>query len=542
MKNIQRTLVLGASIVALAGCGADEITSPGTSGDIIINNPAPTPVPAPAPTPTPTVTAAAGCPTINATDGLMDMGVLSTPTGEYRVCQLPAVFDAETDTLRYVPGLLYSMSGRVSVGVDVGAANSFSGTQAIGGTDPLAGEDPQATLEIEPGVIIFAETGRTFFTVNRGSVMNADGTATNPIIWTSRDNVLGLNTDASTQQWGGVVFLGRAPVADCELGGAQNTAATPNANLQCQKTLEGTNETILYGGSFSDDSSGSMTFNQIRFSGFAIAPGNELQALTTGSVGSGTTFNNIQSFNSFDDGIEFFGGTVQMRNIAVVGAGDDSIDADYGTKGALQNVVVKQRTGAGDSIIENDSPDADGAVENLPQTQLAVTNFTFIQQEPGANQVVRARGGSQLLLSNGVIQANGRPCVRLDETVTVNANSTFNSIIGDCSTSLPLRATNDAGSTDAALTDQLEAIYLAADANNTIDTDVTFTNGFLFDAGAAPTFDATRVSSFFVAANYIGALENAADDRFVGWTCDSATLDFGTGSACTTLPLRPGEG
>jgi len=518
VKNIQRTLVLGCSLVALAGCGADEIVSPGTSGDIIINNPAPTPTPTPAPTGAMGVTPAAGCPTINSTGGLTDTGTISGPTGEYRVCQLPAVFDAENDTLPYVPGLLYAMNGRVDVGADEG----FSST----GTE--------VTLEIEPGVILYAATGRSFIVVNRGNALESNGTADNPIIWTSRDNIIGLTTDDSDQQWGGVVMLGRAPTSDCSTG-VFNTAANPNANPQCEQLLEGTTVSTVFGGADDDDSSGSMTFNQIRFSGFALAPGNELQALTTGATGGGTTFENLQSFNSSDDGIEFFGGTVNMRNVAVIGASDDSIDADTGTQGALQYVVVAQRGNAGDSIIELDSPPDDFSTSAIPQTVLAVTNFTFIQGS-GTDQAVRARGGSRIRLANGIIQANGTPCVRIDQPETVAANPTFNSIVGDCSESQPLRATDGASQAD------LDAIYNAADANNTIDTDVIFTNGFFFDASATPTFDATALSSFFEAADFVGALSAADDTRFHGWTCDSSTLDFGSGNTCTSLPIRPGEG
>ena len=121
MTNLHRSLVLGCSALALASCGADEIVSPGTGGDIIINPPA-TPAPTPAPTPTPTsgpVTAAAECPTIANTAGLSDEGTLSGPTGEYRVCILPALFSASS-TLPFVEGLVYRMNGRVDVGTDGG--------------------------------------------------------------------------------------------------------------------------------------------------------------------------------------------------------------------------------------------------------------------------------------------------------------------------------------------------------------------------------------------------------------------------------------
>lgn len=516
MKNIQRTLVLGCSLVALAGCGADEIVSPGTSGDIVINNPAPTPAPTPTPTPTGGVTAASGCPTIGATGGLTDLGVEDDAvTGAYRVCQLPATIDADTN-LPYVPGLLYALGGRVDVGSDQG----FSST----GTE--------VTLSIEPGVIIYGATGRSFLVVNRGNAIEADGEADNPIIWTSRDNILGLSDDGNDQQWGGVVLLGRAPVSDCATGDF-NTDANPNANPQCEQLLEGTTTSTVFGGDDSDDSSGSFTFNQIRFSGFAIAPGDELQALTAGGIGSGTTLSNIQSFNSSDDGVEFFGGTVNMKNLAVIGASDDSIDADTGTQGNLQYVVVAQRSNAGDSVIELDSPPDDFSTDARPQTVLNVANFTFIQGS-GDDQVVRARGGAQINLANGIIQANGTPCIRIDQPETLAADPTFLSIVGDCGDTQPFRGAD--GVNDADVQAEFEE-----DANNSFDNDIDFTNGFFFDASATTAADVTALSSFFDDTDFIGAIESDDSDRFMGWTCDSSILDFGSGNDCTSLPIRDGE-
>ncbi|HEY6965417.1 MAG TPA: hypothetical protein VI407_09375, partial [Erythrobacter sp.] len=166
MKNIQRTLILGCSVLALAGCGADEVVSPGSGGDIIISNPSPTPTPTPTPTGPAAVTPAAGCPTISSTGGLTDTGTITGPTGTYRVCRLPATFTS-SDTLRYIPGLLYEIRDRVNVGVDRG----FSSTGTA------------VTLTVEPGVILFAQ-GNSFLVVNRGNAIQANGTAARPIVWT----------------------------------------------------------------------------------------------------------------------------------------------------------------------------------------------------------------------------------------------------------------------------------------------------------------------------------------------------------------------
>src|SRR5688572_26748597 len=112
-------LLLGASALVLTGCGAGDVASPGTGGNVTINNP---PAPAPAPTPTPTsstVVAAAGCPTIADPQGLTDGGTISGPTGSYRVCRLPSLIRTSISLPR-VTGLVYEMNGRVNVGCDGG--------------------------------------------------------------------------------------------------------------------------------------------------------------------------------------------------------------------------------------------------------------------------------------------------------------------------------------------------------------------------------------------------------------------------------------
>ncbi|MEM6907942.1 MAG: hypothetical protein AAF494_04625 [Pseudomonadota bacterium] len=514
MKNIQRTLVLGCSIVALAGCGADEIVSPGATGniDVTINNP-----PAPTPTPTPTqtlVTPASSCPQIRSTGGLLDTGTISGPTGEYRVCQLPDEFDAD-DNLPQIDGLVYRIFGQVSVGTDLG----FS---------PTAGE-ANIELSIEPGVILIAAE-RSFFVVQRGHTIAADGTASNPIIWTSTDNLRGLTTDESQGQWGGVVLLGRAPVSDCRTGGA-NTPTNPNPT--CDQELEGTDLVTLFGGDNSGDSSGSLTFNQIRFSGFELATDNELQSLTTGGIGSGTTINNILSFNSSDDGIEFFGGEFDANNVAVIGASDDSIDSDTGAIVNLDTVVVAQRASTGDHMIELDSEDdADNPATAIPRSVLQVNNFTFLQGA-GRDTAVRVRGDAALGLTNGVlsIQRTSDTCFFIETNSTIDQIIGFNSIVGNCGTD-PFRV--NTGASEAGIQAEIDA-----DANNDIDFTLSLTSGFVNGANEAAVtpFDPTARSSFFSARAFIGAEDDNIADNFGDWTCNSATLDFGSASgACTSLP------
>lgn len=525
MKNVSRTIILGCGLVILAGCGADEIASPGTGGNISITNPPATPPPPPPAAPT-LVTPAGGCPTIsNNTGGLVDEGTITGDTGEYRVCALPSRFTSSS-TLPYIAGLLYRMNGRVDVGTDGGPAPDNS--------DGL--DDTDVELTIEPGVIVYA-SGSSFLMVNRGNTIEANGTAARPIVFTSRDNVIGgsfINANSSGQ-WGGVVLAGRAPVTDCIA-----PAATPGS-VNCERQVEGAAQPAIFGGATAADSSGSLSFVQIRYSGFVLSGDNELQALTTGGTGTGTTFENVMSYNSSDDGVEFFGGFVNMKGLVVVGAEDDSIDTDTGVKANLQYVVAVQRQEVGDAIIEADSSNTFN--DSTPRQNTQISNAVLLQRKTD-DQVVRIRGGADYSIVNSLIldnSTNGTPCIRIDDSESIRAANTglddvgpprFNSVALTCATNF--RNGSNGGATAAAA----EAIFDSGTNNNKAFTStltMTYINGA--NETALVAFDPTSLSSFFDNAGFVGAAQTGGT-RFEGWTCDSAAITFGNNvGACTSLPV-----
>jgi len=527
VKNMQRNILLGIGLVVLSGCGADEIASPGTGGNITINNPPASPPPPPPPATAAEATAAADCPFIADPQGLTDRGVISGPTGSYRLCQLPARFNRDS-TLAFTAAdaaVIYLIDGQVDVGTDGGPAADNS--------DGL--EDTNVTLTIDPGVIL-AGLDASYLNVNRGNQIQANGTAERPIIFTSQQNVSGDATDTSSGHWGGLILNGRAPITDC----LSNTA-TPGS-VDCEREVEGTTTPPRYGGNDPADSSGSVSFVQIRYSGTILSNGDELQALTTGGVGSGTTFNNIMSFNSADDGVEFFGGRVNINGLVVVGAEDDSIDTDTGVKANLQYVVVVQRSDVGDTIIEADSSNT--LEESTPRQNTIISNATFIQRK-NDDQAVRIRGRADYTLLNTILvdaSSNGTPCIRVDgiETLTRAADPGldeagpvgFESVALDCAT--PFRD----GSSSTPTAAQVEAQFNAGSNNNSAFTN-TLTSLFLNGANedALVSFDPTWFSSFFENAGFVGA-SRSTGTRFEGWTCDSATISFGNNSgSCSSLPV-----
>jgi hypothetical protein len=194
------------------------------------------------------------------------------------------------------------------------------------------------TLTIEPGTIIKGQAGTganaTALIIARGAKINAVGTAAAPIIFTSiadeiqPGQIASPNLDPTLSGlWGGLMIMGNAPIsadaASVQIEGIP--ASDPNG---------------LYGGSDAADNSGVVKFISIRHGGANIGEGNEINGLTLGGVGNGTVIENVEVVANQDDGIEFFGGTVNVTNALVWNAGDDAIDTDQAWAGTLNNFIV----------------------------------------------------------------------------------------------------------------------------------------------------------------------------------------------------------
>lgn len=207
------------------------------------------------------------------------------------------------------------------------------------------------TLTIQPGTIIkgLAGTGAnaTALIIARGARINAQGTFNQPIIFTSEtDNIevgqLYGSSLAPTLNglWGGVIICGNAPIS----------ASNPSMQIE---GIPASDPNGLYGGTNETDDSGVLSYVSIRHGGANIGEGNEINGLTLGGVGNGTTINNIEIVGNQDDGIEWFGGNVNCSNLLVWSTGDDCIDIDQGYNGDLDNVLIIP-TPNGDHVLEID--------------------------------------------------------------------------------------------------------------------------------------------------------------------------------------------
>ncbi|MDY0959085.1 hypothetical protein SOM26_10360 [Sphingomonas sp. CFBP8993] len=332
------------------------------------------------------------CPT-----GTTDDGTNSSSSPTLRFCRLPQNITSDL-TLPKIAGIVYRLRGQTEVGTDLGST---------GGTG--------ATLTIAAGVVIAAdstEATNDLLLVNRGSKISAIGTRDAPIVFTSQQNLVSNGvSDASQGQWGGIILLGRAPTAVCATGTGPNNAG--GTSTTCQQAIEGVTGRF-YGGANQTDSSGQMSYVQIRYSGIAISDGNELQGLTLGGTGSGTVLDHIQSHNSADDGIEIFGGTSNLKYIAITGADDDGFDIDNGYRGFMQFLIAAQRTIGATADSFSTEIDSNNAEDLLPRTFGRYANFTFVQTA-NAPAAIRLRGGADMTFINGIVKStqSGVACINL---------------------------------------------------------------------------------------------------------------------------------
>ena len=227
------------------------------------------------------------------------------------------------------------------------------------------------TLTIEPGAVVKFRTGQSStasaLIIARGGKIIAEGTAEEPIIFTSEKDDLNGSLDTKEKGlWGGLIILGNAPLN------------TPSG----EAVIEGiplSDQRIVYGGNVSDDDSGILKYVSIRHGGTEIGEGNEINGLTLGGVGSGTTIEHIEVIANADDGIEFFGGTVNTKYLLSAYNGDDAFDYDLGYQGNNQFWFAVQDEYSGDYMIEADG--GQEVVNTIPYSIPYIYNCTFI----GAN-------------------------------------------------------------------------------------------------------------------------------------------------------------
>lgn len=353
-----------------------------------------------------------------------------------------------------------------------------------------------ASLTIAAGTTIRGSNGRDFLAVRRGSQIFVQGTQAAPVVMTGFEP-----GNVTRGQWGGLVINGRSTLNQCK-----NPAAAV-----CENTPEGGVE-ASYGGTIADDNSGSIQYLRVEYPGFEVSPDNELNGISLFSVGSGTTIEYVQVIGSNDDGIEMFGGTVNLKHIIISGAQDDSVDWDFGWTGKAQFILVKQFADDGNNGIEADNNVNNNAA--APRSNPILANVTLIGGSPKKGDGILLRRGTGLSIYNSIVTGFTSSCLNLDDAETFQSGSVkFAGIIAKCT------KTFDDLATDPFL---VSTLFTASESN--LAADPLLTNYFAKDENS-PAFtsfvDLSKVDSFFSEAFYAGAVETLSgesSDWTTGWT------------------------
>ncbi|MDA0881692.1 MAG: T9SS C-terminal target domain-containing protein [Bacteroidetes bacterium] len=384
-------------------------------------------------------------------------------------------------------------------------------------------------LYIQPGTVLRGVSGQTIdanaLIVSRNGKIFANGTDCCPIIFTDENDPLDGSYSVDIRgQWGGLIILGNA-TNNLLLNDGDLAVGDGVGNIEGLVPGDSRNH---YGGNDDNDSSGSLRYVSLRHGGTDIGEGNEINGLTLGSVGRGTTLEYIEVISNDDDGIEFFGGTVDLKYATVMFCNDDYFDWDQGWSGRGQFWYGVQLQGAapqGDEGFESDGDDANSG--NTPASNPTIYNVTLIGR--GANRGIMAKEGTKGQVSNSIFSnfaagvdladEAGHPLDALanfgQETLSFSNNCfdvpTLLTVSGTAATGATLTAFQGAGN---------DLVPGVIDASFTIDPATNAVTGSL---NPVPTVDVTSpevapVDDFFSGANYKGAFKPGATPWTSGWT------------------------
>ncbi len=229
--------------------------------------------------------------------------------------------------------------------------------------------------------------------IARGAKINALGTADAPIVFTAEVDDINDPIDLTGNDrgfWGGLIILGYGQLAN----------TTPETRVEGIPDGEAR---ALFGGDNDADNSGILQYVSIRHGGAELSPGNEINGLTLGAVGNGTIIENIEVIANQDDGIEFFGGAVDLKYAAVSFCGDDHYDWDLGWRGNGQFWLALTGDDEGDNGGELDGAKPD---DGAPASNPTIYNATFIGAGCGASAKnatgVLFRDGSAGMIANSI--------------------------------------------------------------------------------------------------------------------------------------------
>jgi hypothetical protein len=310
--------------------------------------------------------------------------------------------------------------------------------------------EPGATLTIQAGTVI-ASLNNSTLAVCRGAQIIANGTASSPIIftsdndratWTGGNPETGSYRQLANNEWGNVTIMGAGYISENQVG--TNTPAPSASNYADMEGLTPAQTTLNdYGGGNDNDDSGSFTYVSLRYGGRAQAAGVELNGLSLGGIGRNTDVHHVEILNNLDDGIEIWGGTVNLKYLSIWNIGDDSLDIDQGWRGKAQfglivqgfSGALSQGSGFGDNAIEIDGAEL---CDWQPVTTASLYNMTVVGMPPfdaagnpdptyagAGDQLTAWRDNANVQVRNSVFMDSGDNVVNYEVSDFENGNTGY---------------------------------------------------------------------------------------------------------------------
>lgn len=363
-----------------------------------------------------------------------------------------------------------TLTGNITANATLTSGSSY---KLSGGLHVKAGN----TLTIEPGVTVVAvdDDAPDYILIEQGAKIDAQGTASNPIVMTSELKKSGA--------WGGIHICGRAHTNAGE-GVLSEIGNAP------------------YGGSDDSDNSGTLRYIRLEYTGFALDEEHEANGISFYGVGNGTTVEYVQAYKGSDDGFEFFGGSVNVKHMVVTDCTDDSFDWTEGWNGRGQFLVAYQSGEEEcDCLME-----CDNNGNNFDATPVAhpiLSNLTLVGDNSANNtRGIRLRAGTQAEIYNSIITGKAK-CITLETEQTEQA------LLSGTSKLQHIAMSSDLDSENGIYTAEM---FAAATGNST-----DYVNALANDYVGTLSGGVTPDDPFFTRADYKGAV-SASDDWTSGWT------------------------
>ncbi|EJF07143.1 hypothetical protein ThvES_00007760 [Thiovulum sp. ES] len=335
-----------------------------------------------------------------------------------------------------------------------------------------------AVLTIEAGTVVTGANGADYLAINTGAKIHAEGTAESPIIFTSLQDLAG---QGAVSQWGGLTILGNA---QSNKGTSVYEAGTQNFASESADA--------------NGESSGVLKYVQIKYTGFEVEADKELNGLSLAGVGSGTEIDHIEVYVGGDDGIELWGGTANLSHVAIIGAGDDSLDWTDGWTGTADHVYIHQTENVTSDDPRGIEADSNGDNPTLePISNPTISNMTIVADDENAQQGILLRRGTSASISNSiVVGSREKSCLEFRDSATLDTQPIFENVVlgGGCSAHF--------GGDDGVEADGVQNQFEAG-TNNSVSDEV----------------DPMAIAQSYEGDDYIGAFDPNAESKWTdGWT------------------------